>query len=111
MTQGHSNAKRGKIIQVDEEQVKDHLGEIVRGTVQETLNTLLDEEAERLCRAKRYERTDERKDTRAGYYTRKLHTKAGEVDIKMPKLRVLPFETAIIERYRRRESSVGITLC
>lgn len=106
MTQGHSNAKRGKIIQIDEEQVKDHLGEIVRGTVQETLNNLLDEEADRLCRAKRYERTDERKDTRAGYYNRKLHTKAGEVDIKMPKLRVLPFETAIIERYRRRESSV-----
>ena len=48
----------------------------------------------------------ERKDTRAGYYTRKLHTKAGEVDIRMPKLRALPFETAIIERYRRRESSV-----
>ena len=47
MTQGHSNAKRGRIIQIDEEQVRDHLGEIVRGTVQETLNTLLDEEAER----------------------------------------------------------------
>jgi putative transposase len=106
MTQGHSTAKRGRIIQIDEEQVKDHLGEIVRGTVQETLNTLLDEEAERLCRARRYERTDERKDTRAGHYTRKLHTKAGEVDIKMPKLRVLPFETAIMERCRRRESSV-----
>ena len=106
MTQRHSNAKSRKIIQIDEEQVKDHLGEIVRGTVQETLNALLDEEAERLCRAKRYERTNDRKDTRAGYYTRKLHTKAGEVDIKMPKLRVLPFETAIIDRYRRRESSV-----
>jgi transposase-like protein len=106
MTQGHSNAKRGKIIQIDEEQVKDHLGELVRGTVQETLNALLDEEADVHCRARRYERTDERKDTRAGHYTRKLHTKAGEVDIRMPKLRVLPFETAIIERYRRRESSV-----
>ena len=106
MTQRHSNVKRGKIIQIDEEQVKDHLGEIVRGTVQETLNALLNEEADRLCKAKRYERTEERKDTRAGHYTRKLHTKAGEVDIKMPKLRVLPFETAIIERYRRRESSV-----
>jgi hypothetical protein len=57
MTQGHSNAKRGKIIQIDEEQVKDHLGEIVGGTVQETLNALLDDEADRLCRAKRYERT------------------------------------------------------
>src|SRR5512141_3256590 len=106
MTQKHCTKKTGKIIQIDEEQVKDHLGEIVRGTVQETLNTLLDEEAERLCRAKRYERTDERKDTRAGHYTRKFQTKAGEVDIKMPKLRSLPFETAIIERYRRRESSV-----
>ena len=106
MTQKHCTKKTSKIIQIDEEQVKDHLGEIVRGTVQETLNALLDEEADRLCRAKRYERTEERQDTRAGHYTRKLHTKAGEVDIKMPKLRVLPFETAIIERYRRRESSV-----
>jgi len=83
MTQGHCNAKKGKIIQIDEKQVKDHLGEIVRGTVQGTLNTLLDEEAERLCRAKRYERTDIRRDTRVGHYTRKLHTKAGEVDIRM----------------------------
>jgi putative transposase len=106
MTKKNCTPKKGRIIQIDEEQVKDHLGEIVRGTVQETLNALLDEEAERLCRAKRYERTEERKDRRAGHYTRKLHTKAGEVDIKMPKLRALPFETAIIDRYRRRESSV-----
>ena len=47
-----------------------------------------------------------RKDTRAGHYERKLHTKAGEVTVKVPKLRTLPFETQIIERYRRRESSV-----
>lgn len=106
MTKKNCTPKQGRIIQIDEEQVKDHLGEIVRGTVQETLNALLDEEADRLCRAKLYERTEERKDTRAGHYTRKLHTKAGEVDIRMPKLRTLPFETAIIERYRRRESSV-----
>jgi transposase-like protein len=59
-----------------------------------------------LCQAGRYERTDVRKDTRAGHYTRKLNTKAGAVNLKVPKLRTLPFETAIIERYRRRESSV-----
>jgi len=70
------------------------------------LNALLDEEAERLCNAKRYERTEDRRDTRAGYYNRKLQTRAGEVELRVPKLRVLPFETAIIERYRRRESSV-----
>jgi transposase-like protein len=37
---------------------------------------------------------------------RKLQTKAGEVKLRIPKLRAQTFETAIIERYRRRESSV-----
>ena len=47
-----------------------------------------------------------RRDQRSGSYERKLQTKAGEVTLKVPKLRVQTFETAIIERYRRRESSV-----
>jgi transposase-like protein len=55
---------------------------------------------------KRYERSADRVDTRAGHYERQLHTKAGEVTLKVPKLRSLPFETAIIERYQRREISV-----
>ena len=106
MTKSNCTRKAGKIIQINEEEVKEHLGEIVRGTVQETLNELLDKEADRLCNARKYERTEGRKDTRAGYYNRKLQTRAGEVELRVPKLRVLPFETAIIERYRRRESSV-----
>jgi len=106
MTQKNCSKKTGKIIQIDEEGVKDHLGQIVKGTVQETLNAMLDAEADHLCNAQRYERSAERKDTRAGSYRRKLHTRAGEVEITVPKLRALPFETAIIERYRRRETSV-----
>ena len=53
-----------------------------------------------------YERSAERVDTRAGSYERTLHTQAGEVKLKVPKLRHLPLESQIIERYRRRESSV-----
>jgi len=96
----------GEVIRIDEAMVRDHLGEMVRGTVEETLNAMLDAEADQLCGAARYERTEARKDTRAGSYERKLHTKAGEVNLKVPKLRHSTFETAIIERYRRRESSV-----
>ena len=95
-----------KVIRIDEAQVQAHLSEMVRSSVEETLNALLDAEADRLCRATRYERTEGRKDTRAGSYQRELHTKAGEVTLKVPKLRTLPFETAIIERYQRRETSV-----
>lgn len=98
--------KTGQIIRIEQEQLSRHLDKVVRGTVEETLNQLLDAEADRLCQASRYERTDARRDTRAGHYTRTLNTKAGEVRLKVPKLRTLPFETAIIERYRRRESSV-----
>ncbi len=74
--------------------------------MEETLNALLDAEADHLCGARKYERTEGRKDTRAGSYERQLHTKAGEVSLQVPKLCSLPFETAIIERYRRRETSV-----
>ncbi|MET0068010.1 MAG: IS256 family transposase [Candidatus Thiodiazotropha sp.] len=99
-------ASLGKIIDIDEARIRDHLGELVRGSVEDTLNSLLDAEADRLCNAARYERTEARKDTRAGTYERKLQTKAGEVTLNVPKLRKQTFETAIIERYRRRESSV-----
>jgi len=100
------NKKLGKVISIDEGQIKSHLGEIVRDTVEETLNGLLDAEADRICRAGKYERSADRQDTRAGSYKRKLQTKAGEVALTVPKLRTLSFETSIIERYKRRESSV-----
>jgi putative transposase len=96
----------GNVITIDDERIKNHLDRVVRGSVEETLNALLDAEADRLCNAQRYERTEARRDTRAGHYERKLQTKAGEVKLQIPKLRTQTFETAIIERYRRRESSV-----
>ena len=83
--------------------IRDHLGEMVLGAVEETLNALLDAEADELCGAGRYQRSAERVDTRAGSYDRMLQTKAGEVKLKVSKLRQQVFETAIIERYRRRE--------
>ena len=95
-----------KVIRIDESEIRGHLDELVRGTVEETLNGLLEAEADEMCRAQRYERSPDRVDVRAGHYKRKLHTQAGEVEIKMPKLRRQTFETAIIERYRRRDISV-----
>ena len=95
-----------KMVQVDNQRVTAHLGKLVRETVEETLNRLLDAEADALCGAQRYEHSPDRKNTRAGSYARKLGTRVGDVTLRMPKLRKLPFETAIIERYRRREVSV-----
>ena len=95
-----------KIIQLNETAIKQELGELVRDSVEKTLNEMLDQEADRLTNARRYERCEDRMDTRAGSYKRKLLTKAGEVTLKVPKLRTLTFETAIIQRYQKREISV-----
>src|SRR6185312_1816304 len=100
----------GQVIQIDEARIRDHLGEMVRGTVEETLNALLDAEADRLCGAGRYERSQGRQDTRAGSYERSLHTVAGEVNLKVRKQRRQTYKTAIIERNRRRESLIEAAL-
>jgi putative transposase len=97
---------RGQMIEINQAEVRQQVDGLVRQTVEETLNALLDAEADQLCGAGRYERSADRVDTRAGSYDRSLQTKVGEVKLKVPKLRTLPFESAIIERYRRREVSV-----
>lgn len=94
------------IIQFNEQLIKTELKELVRSSVEETLNTLLDKEADELLNAEKYERSSERQGYRSGHYQRNLTTTSGDVTLKVPKLKGIPFETAIIERYRRRECSV-----
>ena len=99
-----------KIFSINEEGMRSELGVLVRQTVEETLNALLDAEADELCKASKYERSPERASTRAGHYTRTFHAAAGQLKLKVPRLRNVPFETAIIERYKRRETSVEESL-
>ena len=95
-----------KIVQLNEKIIKGQLKELVRGSVEETLNELLKKEAESLTQAARYERSEARQGYRSGHYNRNLTTTSGDITLHMPRLKGVSFETAIIERYRRRESSV-----
>ena len=94
------------IVQHNEEIIKGEIRELVRGSVEETLNELLEAEAEKLTQAARYERNEVRQGYRSGHYDRNLTTTSGDVTLHVPRLKGITFETAIIERYRRRESSV-----
>ena len=95
-----------KIVQLNEEVIKGEIKELVRSGVEETLNGLLDAEAAELTQAAKYERSEARQGYRSGHYSRNLTTTSGDVQLNVPKLKGVSFETAIIERYRRRESSV-----
>lgn len=96
----------GNIIQLNEDLIKNNLKDLVRDSVEETLNALLDHEADELVRAGKYERTGDRKGYRSGHYERNFGTTSGEVKLRVPKLKGIQFETAIIERYKRSECSV-----
>ena len=96
----------GNIIQLNEQFIHNELKTIVKNSVEETLNALLDAEADNLVQAERYAREQTRKGYRAGHYERSFSTQAGDVTLKVPKLKGLTFESAIIQRYQRRECSV-----
>ena len=95
-----------KIVQLNEEVIKGQLKELVRGSVEETLNELLEQEAEKLTQAARYERNEARQGYRSGHYSRNLTTTSGDVTLHVPRLKGVSFETAIIERYRRVMSRI-----
>ena len=94
------------IVSFDEQAVEDELRELVRKTIEETIDAMLDEEADQLVGAGPYERTDERTVYRAGHYERGFTTTSGQLTLEMPKLKGMRFATAVIERYKRRETSV-----
>lgn len=101
-----SVAGRKPLLQIDESKMKKWVDGQVKNAVEDVLNDIMEAEARALAGADKHERTDVRKDYRNGYRKRKLQTRVGQVDLKVPRLRSVPFTTAAIERYRRRESSI-----
>ena len=81
------------IIQLNQEIIHNELKDLVRSSVEETLNSLLDKEAEELVNAQKYERSNDRQGYRSGHYKRNFQTTAGEVELKVPELKGVPFDT------------------
>ena len=96
-----------KIVQLNEEVFKGQTRELVRGSVEETLNEPLEAEAQKLTQTARYERYGECQGHRSGHHYRNLATTSDDVTLHIPKLKGVTFETAIIERHRRGESASG----
>jgi hypothetical protein len=78
----YTESAENNVITIDDVRIKSHLERVVRATLEETLNALLDAEADRLCNAQRYEPSATRRDSRAGHCERGLQTKAGEVRLR-----------------------------
>ena len=75
--------------------------DFMREAMQLVLQALIDLEAEVVIGASRYERSDDRVTHRNGTRARVLSTKAGDVDLAIPKLRQGSFFPSLLEPRRR----------
>jgi putative transposase len=75
--------------------------DLIRQSVELVLQQLIEAEASAVIGATPHERTDERQNYRNGHRTRLLSTKAGDLELKIPKLRSGSFFPEILERRRR----------
>jgi len=87
------------------------LYEKMRQAVRVTRVTLMEEEVEAFIGAAPYQRTEQRRDYRNGFYTRDLGTNVGPLeDLLIPRTRK-GFKTQVFERYQRRQAELDAAIC
>lgn len=79
--------------------------------LQESLNSILQAESTAQLGAEKYERTEERSDSRNGSRERELHTRIGTIDLTVPRHRNVPFKSLIFDNYSRSEASLIASMC
>jgi putative transposase len=81
-------------------------GDVVRSAVQAVFQALIEAEATAVIGAGPHERSPERVTRRNGYRDRPLTTAAGDVELRIPKLRSGSFFPSLLERRRRIDQAL-----
>ncbi len=84
--------------------------DFLRGIVERTLQTLLEEEMTAHLGAERYERSSERRGYRNGSKPRTLTTRVGTLELAVPQDRDGTFSTELFARYQRTEQALVLSL-
>jgi putative transposase len=81
-----------------------------RRVLQTVVQEVLEAEMTEAVRAEKGERTAERVGYRSGYYERKLVTRVGVLELRVPQDRAGRFSTELFERYQRSEKALVAAL-
>ena len=78
--------------------------------LQDSLNSILQAESAQQLGAEKYERSEERTDSRNGSRERQLTTRIGTLELVVPRHRNVPFKTLIFDNYKRSEAALVATM-
>jgi putative transposase len=81
--------------------------DLIRESVRMVMQVLIEAEATEHIGAGRYERTEQRVTERNGARSRLLATQAGDIELRIPKLRKGSFFPAILEPRRRIDQALS----
>ena len=85
-------------------------GESLAKLLEELLNQVLEAQRTEQLQADNYERTDGRQGYRNGYKPRKMNTRVGTLNLRVPQIREGVFSTELFSRYQRSEQALVLTL-
>ena len=89
-----------------QELLRENRPESFRKLLEESLNSILKAESKEQLGAERYERSEERKDSRNGMRERTLQTRIGRITLDVPRHRNVPFKTLVFDNYKRSEAAL-----
>jgi putative transposase len=84
--------------------------EAVREFRRRFINGALEAERDMLLGCKSHERTEKGRDYRNGYWSRWITVKDGRLEVRMPRIRGMSYESGIIPRYKQRVDAVDAAL-
>jgi len=84
--------------------------DLFKELLRESIQQYLEAEMEEVLRAGKWERSEDRRGHRSGYYTRGLVTRVGKIELRVPQDRLGRFSTEVFERYQRSEKALFLSL-
>jgi transposase-like protein len=88
----------------------DQIKEVSRDFIKYLIDNFLLSELELFLGCEKYERIEDRKSYRNGYYERMIGTTLGEIRIRYPRIRKGMFESKFIRKYKRRQRELDFAV-
>ncbi|KMY43119.1 transposase [Bacillus sp. FJAT-27916] len=90
--------------------INSNLDTVIKSAVVLVLNEYMEKERDEFIRASAYERTNQRRDFRNGYYDRELTMSIGKLELRVPRTRSGDFSPTVFEKYARCDQAFILSM-
>src|SRR3982750_4103430 len=102
---------RMTIEEVVREVLREEHGDVIRESVRAVAQELMEAEVSELIGAAHGERTEDRATHRNGYRARRWDTRAGEIELQIPKIRQGSYFPSFLQPRKRSEQALVSVVC